>query len=223
MCGRFSLGASATTLAAQFDLADLPAWTPRYNIAPAQEVLSVIRTPDDPRRHSRLHRWGLVPSWAKDPGIGNRMINARAETVAIKPAFRHAFRERRCLVLADGLYEWQSQGRRKQPFYIRLRDGRPFAFAGLWEHCESPEGAALDSCTLLTTTPNDRLRPLHDRMPVILAPEDYDLWLDLSVQEVERLQSLLRPYPAEEMTAFPVSTRVNNPANDSPECTERLA
>ena len=222
MCGRFTLGATAATLAAQFDLANVPTWTPRYNIAPTQEVLVVLQPSPQANREARLHRWGLIPPWAKDPSIGNRMINARAETVATKPAFRRAFKERRCLLLADGLYEWQRQERRKQPFYIRLRDGRPFAFAGLWEHWEGCEGMAIQSCTILTTTSNEVVGRIHDRMPVILSPTDYDRWLDPSIQEPAVLQTLLRPYPADEMTAYPVSTRVNNPANDSPECVELL-
>jgi putative SOS response-associated peptidase YedK len=223
MCGRFSLGASAMTLATQFDLANLPAWSPRYNITPTQEVLAVLKTRESSSRRPRLLRWGLVPPWAEDPHIGNRLINARAETVATKPAFRRAFRECRCLILANGFYEWQRQGRHKRPFHIRMSDGRPFAFAGLWDQWEDPEGPPIDSCTIITTVANDLIRPLHARMPVILAPEDYDLWLEPAVQEVQRIQSLLRPYPAEEMTAYPVSTRVNNPANDSPECLEPVA
>ncbi len=159
---------------------------------------------------------GLTP--VKDAAIRNQLINAQAETVATKPAFRAAFRKRRCLILADGFYEWKKENRHKQPFHIRLHDGRPFAFAGLWEHWEGREGAAIDSCTILTTTPNDLLRPLHHRMAVILAPEDYGLWVDPAIQEADRLQPLLRPNPAEMMTAFPVSTRVNNPAHDGPDC-----
>ncbi len=220
MCGRFSLGTPATTLAAQFNLFDVPAWAPRYNIAPTQQTPTVVRAASQLARQFKLHRWGLIPPWAKDPGIGSQLINARAETVAIKPAFRKAFRERRCLILADGFFEWQRRGRHKQPCYIRMRDGRPFAFAGLWEYWEGPEGSAIDSCTILTTTANELVGTLHDRMPVILAPQDYDLWLDPAILEAERLQSLLRAYPSEEMTACPVSTRVNNPANDSPECVE---
>jgi putative SOS response-associated peptidase YedK len=151
MCGRFTLGATATDLAAQFNLATVPPWTPRYNIAPTQEVLIVRQPAPQASGEARLHRWGLVPSWANDPTIGNRLINARAETVATKPAFRLAFKERRCLVLADGFYEWHKEGTRKQPYHLRLRDGRPFAFAGLWEHWEGEE-TAIDSCTLITTT-----------------------------------------------------------------------
>jgi len=216
MCGRFSLGASVTTLVAQFDLFEAPPWTPRYNIAPTQEVLVVVKDPATASRQARRHRWGLIPSWAKDLAIGNQLINAQAETAATKPSFRVAFRKRRCLILADGFCEWKKEGRHKQRFHIRLGDGRPFGFAGLWEHWEGGEGAAIDSCTILTTTPNDMLHPLHHRMAVILAPENYDLWLDPAIQEVDRLQPLLRPYPAEAMTAYAVSTRVNNPANDSP-------
>jgi putative SOS response-associated peptidase YedK len=167
-----------------------------------------------------LLRWGLIPSWADDPRIGNRLINARAETVATKPAFRRAFKERRCLLLVDGFFEWQRQARRKQPFYIRLCDGRPFAFAGLWEQWEGSEGTTVQSCTILTTTSNDLVGGIHHRMPVILSPTHYDRWLDPGLQEPAVLQPLLRPYPADEMTAYPVSPRVNSPANDSPECTE---
>ncbi len=222
MCGRFSLGADAATLASRFDLFEAPLWIPRYNIAPTQEVLAVVKPPDAARRQARLLRWGLIPMWAEGPAVGSRMINARAETVATKPAFRWAFRERRCLILADGFYEWQRQGRRKQPFYICLRDGRPFAFAGLWERWVPPDGQPIDSCTIITTVANELIRPLHVRMPVILAPKDYDLWLDPSVGEIERLQPLLRPYPSDEMTAYPVSTLVNNPANDTSGCTAPL-
>jgi putative SOS response-associated peptidase YedK len=222
MCGRFSLGTSAATLAGQFNLFEAPAWTPRYNIAPTQEVLVVVQDPTTARRQARRHRWGLIPSWAKDLAIGNQLINAQAETAATKPAFRVAFKKRRCLILADGFYEWKKEGRHKQPFHFRLRDGRPFAFAGLWEHWEGAEGMAIDSCTILTATPNELVSVLHHRMAVILPAMDYDLWLDPSIQEVERLQPLLRPFPAEEMTAYPVSTLVNNPRNDAPSCIEPL-
>jgi putative SOS response-associated peptidase YedK len=222
MCGRFTLSASATDLVQQFELAGLPAWSPRYNIAPTQEVLTVLKVPEAPDRQARLLRWGLIPPWAEGPAAASRMINARAETVATKPAFRRAFKERRCLLLADGFYEWQRQERRKQPYYIRLRDSRPFAFAGLWERWAPQDGQPIDSCTIITTVANDRVRPLHLRMPVILPPADCDVWLDPSVQEAERLQPLLRPYPAEEIEAYTVSTRVNNTANDTPGCIERL-
>jgi putative SOS response-associated peptidase YedK len=163
-------------------------------------------------------RWGLIPGWAKEPGIGNRFINARAETVASTPAFRSAFRERRCLILTDGFYEWQGQGGRKRPWCIRMRDGRPFAFAGLWERWTDPAGRAIDSCTIITTTPSDLIRPFHHRMPVILLPRDHDLWMDPGVREAARLLPLLVPYPGDDLVAYPVSPLVNNPANDTPAC-----
>lgn len=222
MCGRFSQGTPADILAQLFQLADIPSWTPRYNIAPTQLVPTVVVTSEHPSRQFRAWRWGLIPSWAKDPSIGSRMINAQAETASTKPAFRAAFRRRRCLMLADGFYEWQQLGRRKQPFHVRMRDGSPFAFAGLWEHWKGPDGEAIDSCTLLTTEPNDLIRTFHHRMPVILDPQAYDLWLDPSIQEPDRLHPLLRPYTSEELAAYPISTRVNNPANDTPDCIQPL-
>lgn len=222
MCGRFTLITPAEALAEQFQLFEIPSLAPRYNIAPTQPVAAVRRVPGDGQRELVLLRWGLVPFWAKDPGIGARMINARSETVAEKPAFRAAFRRRRCLVPADGFYEWRRLERGKQPFYVRLRDERPFAFAGLWERWEGPDETAIDSCTLLTTEPNDLIRPVHSRMPVILSPKDYDLWLDPGVQKAELLQPLLRPYPSEGMLAYPISTWVNKPKNDSPRCIEPL-
>jgi putative SOS response-associated peptidase YedK len=222
VCGRYSLTAPGQLWFEIFGLSDPPAWAPRYNIAPTQPVAAVLVPPDRPQSQFRLLQWGLIPSWAKAPGVGEDMINARAETAATKPAFRAAFRRRRCLVLADGFYEWPRQGGKKQPFYVRLRDGRPFAFAGLWEHWADPGGQAIDSCALLTTVPNDLIRTFHHRMPVILAPEEYAVWLDPAIQEPDRLQPLLRPYPPEAMTAYPVSTRVNNPLHDTPDCREPL-
>lgn len=219
MCGRFTLFQPAEAITAVFQLAYVPSLEPRYNIAPTQLVPTVLSTP---KRQFQLLRWGLIPSWAKDPAMGARLINARAETVEEKPSFRSAFRHRRCLVIADGFYEWQRQDRKKQPFYFRLQDGRPFAFAGLWEHWEAPGGEAIESCTILTTEANELLRPIHDRMPVILAPKDYDLWLDPTVQKLEPLQQLLCPYQSEAMTSYAVSTQVNNPANNSAECINSL-
>jgi putative SOS response-associated peptidase YedK len=167
-------------------------------------------------------RWGLIPSWADDPAIGARMINARAETVAMKPAFRSAFRQRRCLVIADGFYEWRKLPRRKQPHYIRLRDRKPFAFAGLWERWTGSDrvgdAASVLSCTIITTAPNELIAPLHNRMPVILRSKDYGTWLDPDTTQCDVLEPLLCPYPPDEMEAYPVSTHVNNPSNDTPEC-----
>ena len=163
-------------------------------------------------------RWGLIPSWAKDPAIGNQLINARAETVATKPAFRVPLRERRCLIVTDGFYEWESRGRRKRPWCIRMADGRPFAFAGLWERWADPGKRVIESCTIITTTPNEIIGRFHHRMPVVLPPSDYDHWLDPQIHDVERLLPLLAPYPGTEMIAYPVLPIVNNPANDFPAC-----
>jgi putative SOS response-associated peptidase YedK len=222
MCGRFTLITPAEQIAEQFELPEVPSLSPRYNIAPTQPVAAVRQTPGNGNRELAMLHWGLVPFWAKDPGIGARMINARSETAAEKPAFRAAFRRRRCLVLADGFYEWQRLQRGKQPFFIRRRDKGPFAIAGLWEHWKGSDGAVIESCTLLTTEPNDLIRSLHNRMPVILPPEHYELWLDTSVRDAELLQPLLRPYPSEGMSAYPISTWVNKPANEGPRCIEPL-
>jgi len=222
MCGRFTLTDPDADLAVQFNLPEMPDLQPRYNIAPTQPVAAVRVASRGADREMVLLHWGLIPFWAKDPDMGARMINARSETVAEKPAFRAAFRKRRCLVVADGFYEWQKQNGTKQPFYIRLRSSRPFAFAGLWEHWEGADVSVIESCTLLTTQPNDLLRPVHNRMPVILHPKDYDLWLDPEVQNAELLQPLLHPYSSAEMDAYPVSRWVNSPGNDDPRCIEPL-
>ena len=222
MCGRFTLTDPNADIAVQFGLPEMPDIPPRYNIAPTQSVAAVrLKTGEQSRELVMLH-WGLIPFWAKDPKIGARMINARSETAAQKPSFRAAFVRRRCLVIADGFYEWQKQNGTKQPFFIHLRDARPFAFAGLWEHWQGPDASVIESCTLLTTEPNDFLRPVHNRMPVILNPADYGLWLDPEIRQPDQIQHLLRPYPAQEMDAYPVSTFVNRPANDSPRCIEPL-
>ncbi len=225
MCGRFTLRAPASVVAAQFGLFEMPPFAPRFNIAPTQPVAVVRHSPEEPEPQRELVwlRWGLIPSWAKDPAIGNRMINARAETVAEKPAYRAAFRRRRCLVAADGFYEWQRTGGRKQPHFIRLRDDRPFAFAGLWEAWEGADHSYVESCTLLTTEPNELMRPIHNRMPVILAEGDYERWLDPAVQKPEPLVPLLRPFPAEPMVAYPVSTYVNSPTRDDSRCIQPVA
>jgi putative SOS response-associated peptidase YedK len=215
MCGRFTLRVSPQAVAETFDLADVPEFMPRYNVAPTQQVLA-IRLKEG-KRQTSFHHWGLIPSWADDPKIGNRMINARADGVAVKPSFRSAFKRGRCLIVADGFYEWKKTGAAKQPFYIRLKNDRPFAFAGLAEHWHRDD-KAIDSATIITTEPNELTAAVHDRMPVILRPDDYDLWLDPEFEGKEKLQSLLRPYPAGEMTAFPVSTIVNSPRNENSSC-----
>ena len=189
-----------------------------YNVTPRAEVPVVAESKGE--RVLDLVRWGLIPSWAKDMKIGDRMINARAESVADKPAFREAFRSRRCLVLADGFYEWQAGGPYgKTPHYIRSPDRKPFAFAGLWERWRAPDGAVLETCAIVTTDANERVRELHDRMPVVLAPEHHDLWLDAATDR-ERLLALLVPAPASRLETFAVSTVVNRPENEGPECVE---
>ena len=216
MCGRFSLSTPPEQIARQFRLTTTPSVTPHYNIAPTQNV-SAIRTTDAGRQLAAL-RWGLIPAWADDAKIGNRMINARSETAATSPAFRRAFRERRCLIVADGFFEWQKvDAKTKQPFFIRLEDDAPFGFAGLWEAWRGPDGAVVESCTILTTTPNELVSAVHDRMPVLLPPTAYDTWLDPQQNDVATLQALLAPYPAEEMMAYPVTTLVNSPRNDGAE------
>jgi len=216
MCGRFTLTTNLGAIAKRFGVARfLEEVGPRYNIAPTQTVIVVS---DDGTRSLTEMRWGLIPAWAKDPTIGNRMINARAETVATKPAFRVALRKRRCLIPADGFYEWQQVSRRKQPVYIVLKSREPFSFAGLWEIWISPDGEEVQSCTIITTEANELLKPVHDRMPVILTREAEAVWLDPLIQDPERLLPLLMPYPAEEMEAYPVSTKVNSPANEGPAC-----
>jgi len=224
MCGRFTLRAPASAVAEQFALFDVAPFQPRFNVAPTQPVAVVRRMAvEEPQRELAWLRWGLIPGWAADPAIGARMINARAETAAQRPAFRAALGRRRCLVVADGFYEWQKAGPRKQPYFLRLRDDRPFGFAGLWESWEGPEQAAIESCTILTTEANELVRPIHDRMPVIVAPADYERWLDPGVQGAEAVRPLLRPYPSEAMMAYPVGPRVNSPARDDPACIQPAA
>ena len=220
MCGRFSLTQSAVALAEAFHLEELPVWRPRYNIAPSQTVLA-IATSSASLLQARLLHWGLVPSWASDRAIGAKLINARAETVAEKPSFRAAFKQRRCLILADGFYEWQRTDRKtKQPYYFQLAERQPFAFAGLWERWQGDE-TPLETCTILTTQANELLQPVHDRMPVIISPEHYSQWLD-STTTAEALQQLLHPYDASAMQGYTVSTAVNKPTNDTPECVNSL-
>jgi putative SOS response-associated peptidase YedK len=206
-----------TDLAEVFAVLRLDESAARYNIAPSQ-VVPVVRQ-NGPVRELTLMRWGLIPRWATDPKIGLRTINARAETVATKPAFRDAFRRRRCLILADGFYEWKKDGsKRKRPFYIHHRDGRPFAFAGLWERWERPGVEPIQSCTVITTDANDLMHDLHDRMPVILSEDAYARWLDPKRQDQGELSALLKPFSSDEMALFEVSPIVNSPRNDSPEC-----
>lgn len=222
MCGRFTLSQNLDAIASAFNLPEIPSLEPRYNIAPTQLVPAVLYAPEQSTKQLQMLRWGLIPSWAKDLSIGAKLINARAETVSEKPSFKSALKQRRCLIVADGFYEWQRQDGKKQPYYFRLESGQPFAFAGLWEQWKSPDGQTINSCTILTTEANDLLRSIHDRMPVILDSKNYELWLDPQLQKPEIVQPLLHPYPANLMTSFAVSTKVNNPKNNTPECINSL-
>ena len=219
MCGRYTLIADLGDLAQrfEFDGGDF-SYDPGYNIAPTESVLTVRNVEG---REAAFMRWGLVPFWAKDPKIGARMINARAETVAEKPAFRNALKKRRCLVLADGYYEWQKTPVGKRPFRIILKSGEPFAMAGLWETWRDPQGNVVPSCTIITTAVNDFLAPIHNRMPVILPREREELWLDSGVEVPVSLTGILAPYPDEGMDAYEVSTMVNYAGNDGPEVIAR--
>jgi putative SOS response-associated peptidase YedK len=216
MCGRFTLTVNPADLQDAFEQFTFPArFAPRFNIAPSQPVLAI---PNDDKAAADFFIWGLIPMWAKDPSIGSRLINARSETLAEKPSFRGSYRHKRCLILADGFYEWKTFGGRKTktPYFIHMHDRKPFAMAGLWDHWESPEGSSLKTCTIITTAPNELMQSIHDRMPVILHPRDYGKWLDPAPQTPERLQLLLKPYPADAMTAYQVSTLVNKVTNDLP-------
>lgn len=224
MCGRYTLTSSGDSVATLFDLMEVPQLPLRFNVAPTQEA-AVVRMvePGGPRTLSFL-RWGLVPYWAEDPAIGNRMINARAESVAEKPAYRTSFKKKRCLVVADGFYEWKKMGKGpKQPYLIRRPDRQPFAFAGLWSSWRNPASDhPLETFTILTTDANATMKGLHDRMPVILERSDFGLWLDPATADADRLQSLLVPAPADLLVTLPVSKAVNSPAYDGPQCIEPL-
>lgn len=220
MCGRFTLKASGHALADFFQFDNVPEVTSRFNIAPTQPVAAVrLRAPEGKREFTWL-RWGLVPSWSKDLKIGARTINARAETAAEKPAFRSALRRRRCLLPADGFYEWQQRDGVKQPYHFQLRDGGLFAFAGLWETWEGPGGELIETAALLTTEANELVRPIHERMPVILEPGSYGQWLEPAEQQPATLLPLLKPYRSDAMTAVPVSRWVNDAKHDDPKCLE---
>jgi len=222
VCGRYTLATPGPRLAEAFeaDAAELRELRPRYNIAPSQDA-PVVRSVEGGRR-LELRRWGLVPAWSKDPKIGNRLINARAETVAEKPSFRAAFKRGRCLVPADGFYEWKPAGKRKQPYHVRRPDGGVLALAGLVERWHRGEEDEIRSFTILTTDANDLMRPIHGRMPVILPPDDWEAWLGPETSR-EALEALLRPAPEDVLEAVPVSTAVNDPATDDRRCVEPLA
>jgi putative SOS response-associated peptidase YedK len=219
MCGRYTLSTSAGRLAEKFQLDSTVEVPPSYNVAPTQQVAAVIE--DEEGRRLEMLRWGLVPSWADDPDIGARMINARSETAPEKPSFRRAFRGRRCLIPADGFYEWKREEGGKQPYYFRMQDGYPFAFAGLWESWDKGDGT-LRTCTILTTRANPVLEGIHDRMPVILPHDAYNAWLDPDADR-EELGELMIPYPGDDLEAYPVSRFVNSPRNNDERCIEPAA
>lgn len=218
MCGRFTLKADTGEVQKAFDLENVgEEIQPRYNIAPSQPI--AIITNHNPKQLTYV-KWGLVPSWSKDPAIGNKMINARSETASEKPSFRSAFKRRRCLIPADGFFEWTKQGKKKVPMYIHLENNEIFAFAGLWETWQSPDGSELQTATILTTDPNELIKPLHHRMAVILEPDTYDTWLSPDEMPADALMPLMTAYPSEKMRVYEVSTQVNSPANDNPNIIE---
>ena len=223
MCGRFTLTVDPSELKEAFgNYSFPPRYAPRYNIAPTQPILAI---PNDAKQAADFFLWGLIPSWAKDPTIGSRLINARAETLAEKPSFRGGLKYKRCLIPADGFYEWQSRPgmKTKVPHFIHMQGGRPFAFAGLWDEWQSPEGGLLRTATIITTVPNALMASLHNRMPVILPAGSYDAWLDPSPRTADQLLPLLQPFDPDQMEAYPVSTVVNSPENDRPALVEPLA
>ena len=219
MCGRYKLSRRKQILEEHFgaDPSEVE-WEPRYNIAPTQPVPVIRQNPKAPRRELSLVRWGLIPSWAKDASIAASLINARSETANTKPAFRDALQSRRCLVPADGFYEWKRTAKSKQPFCFEVNEGQLFGFAGIWDRWRDPSGKILETCSILTTTPNAVTALVHDRMPVILDPDHYDLWLDPGIKDAGVVSDLLRPFDARLMRSFPVSARVNHAANDDEQC-----
>lgn len=224
MCGRYRLSRRKQLIEEHFDcVSDEPDWSPRYNIAPTQPVPVIRQHPKEPVWQLSLMKWGLVPSWAKDASGAASMINARSETAATKPAFRDPLRHRRCLVPADGFYEWKKEGKTKQPFCFEVREGELFAFAGLWDAWKNPNGNWMRTCSILTTTPNAVTSAVHDRMPVILDPDSYDLWLDPGMMDAAATSELLKPCDARLMRCYPISSRINHVVNDDEECCRAVA
>jgi putative SOS response-associated peptidase YedK len=219
MCGRYRLSRRKQIIEEHFDaLSGEEDWSPRYNVAPTQPIPVIRQHPKEPVRALSLMRWGLIPSWAKDSSAAARMINARSETASTKPAFRDALKSRRCLIPADGFYEWKRNGKTRQPYCFEVNEGKLFAFAGIWDRWKDPSGQWVKSCSILTTTPNAVISPVHDRMPVILDPDSHDLWLDPGMRNAAATSELLKPYDGRLMRCFPVSARVNCVANDDEEC-----
>jgi putative SOS response-associated peptidase YedK len=218
-CGRYRLSRRKQLVEEQFDTTDWQDdWSPRFNVAPTQPVPVIRQHPKEPVRQLSLMKWGLIPHWAKDASIASSTINAKSETAATKPAFRDPLKFRRCLIPADGFYEWKRNGASRQPFCFEVSDGGLFAFAGLWDGWRNPEGQWIKTCSILTTVPNAVTATVHDRMPVILHPDSYDLWLNPGTSDVQVVSDLLKPYDARLMRCYPVSTRINHVANDDEEC-----
>jgi putative SOS response-associated peptidase YedK len=223
MCGRYRLSRRKQLIEEYFDTAPWDDdWRPRYNIAPTQPVPVIRQHPKEPCRQLSLMRWGLIPYWAKDASGAASTINARSETASTKPAFRDPLKFRRCLIPADGFYEWKRTAAGKQPFCFEVNSGDVFAFAGMWDGWKDSSGQWVKTCSILTTTPNAVTSTIHDRMPVILDPDNYDLWLDPGMTDVQVVSELLKPYDAKAMGCYPVSTRINHVANDDEECSRRL-
>ena len=219
MCGRYRLSRRKQLVDEYFyTVSDGCEWAPRYNIAPTQPVPVIRQSPKEPIRELSLMRWGLIPSWAKDSSGAAKMINARSETAAMKPAFREALKSRRCAIPADAFYEWQRTGKTKQPYCFEVNEGELFAFAGIWDRWRDANGKTAETCSILTTTPNAVASAVHDRMPVILDPDSYDLWLDPGMQDTSAASEMLKPYGAQFMRRYPVSTRINHVANDDEGC-----
>jgi putative SOS response-associated peptidase YedK len=219
MCGRYRLSRRKQLVEAHFSsVSEEEDWNPRYNIAPTQLVPVIRQNPKQPIRELSLLRWGLIPSWMKDSSGAATMINARSETAGTKPAFRDALKSRRCLIPADGFYEWQRVGKTKQPYCFEVGNAQMFAFAGIWDRWKDPSGKWVKTCSILTTTPNAVTSAVHDRMPVILDPDSYDIWLDPGMRNVTTASELLKPYDARLMRCYPISTRINHVANDDEEC-----
>ena len=220
MCGRYALHTNPEVIALYFKLGLMPEFKARYNIAPSTKVL-IVREDKEHSRIADLYRWGLIPSWAKDPAIGSKLANARGETVAEKPSFRSAFKRWRCLIPASGFYEWKAVAGRKQPYYIHLKEQELFGLAGITEVWQGPDGPVY-SCAIITTEPNELMKNIHNRMPVILNPEDYSTWLNPTNQATTELKQLLKRYPADAMAAYPVNSRVNAVKHDDPALVEPL-
>lgn len=218
MCGRYCLSRSKELLAEHFDVEPDDDWEPRYNIAPTQNIPVIRQYPEQPKRFGSRMRWGLIPVWAKDASIGFKIINVRAETIAGKPTFRDALKKQRCLIPADGFFEWRNKGKAKTPFCFTMADDSIFAFAGIWDSWRNPEGKAIETCSIITTTPNTLLIDIHDRMPVILPDDAYDLWLDPGFQKADAICDLLKPFDPNLMRRFEVSNRVNLVKNDDQAC-----